>query len=118
LSELMDVQRRSTPLLEMVRMEQEIIARMQSGNQRTYSDLMLVSPSLRIATGDRHTELSPAQREVVDDIFLSREKIVGLDGVAGTGKNNLIKLLIKIWRRGWDLNPRYPLRYVRFRGGP
>src|ERR1700685_1023364 len=23
----------------------------------------------------------------------------------------------KLWRRGWDLNPRYPLRYVRFRGG-
>ena len=23
----------------------------------------------------------------------------------------------RIWRRGWDLNPRYPLRYVRFRGG-
>jgi hypothetical protein len=25
--------------------------------------------------------------------------------------------LSEIWRRGWDLNPRYPLRYVRFRGG-
>ena len=25
--------------------------------------------------------------------------------------------LKKEWRRGWDLNPRYPLRYVRFRGG-
>jgi len=49
----------------MVRMEQDVIARMQSGNQRTYSDPMLVSPSLRIATEDRHTELSPAQREVV-----------------------------------------------------
>src|ERR1035438_8660239 len=24
---------------------------------------------------------------------------------------------LKTWRRGWDLNPRYPLRYVRFRGG-
>ncbi len=24
---------------------------------------------------------------------------------------------VKRWRRGWDLNPRYPLRYVRFRGG-
>src|SRR3954468_13950781 len=23
----------------------------------------------------------------------------------------------EVWRRGWDLNPRYPLRYVRFRGG-
>src|ERR1700674_5866165 len=30
-----------------------------------------------------------------------------------------VSLLIgrKVWRRGWDLNPRYPLRYVRFRGG-
>ena len=25
--------------------------------------------------------------------------------------------LVNQWRRGWDLNPRYPLRYVRFRGG-
>ena len=24
---------------------------------------------------------------------------------------------LKYWRRGRDLNPRYPLRYVRFRGG-
>ena len=38
---------RAAPLYttaEMIRMEQEIIARMQSGNQRTYSDPMLVSP--------------------------------------------------------------------------
>src|SRR5256885_15110982 len=26
-------------------------------------------------------------------------------------------IVTEIWRRGWDLNPRYPLRYVRFRGG-
>src|SRR6185312_11793099 len=26
-------------------------------------------------------------------------------------------MVLAIWRRGWDLNPRYPLRYVRFRGG-
>src|SRR5208282_463087 len=76
------VEGRAAPLYttaEMVRMEQEIIGRMQSGNRRTYSDPMLVSPSLRIATEDRHTELSSAQREVVDDIFVSREKIIGLD---------------------------------------
>jgi hypothetical protein len=35
---------------------------------------MLVSPPLWIAIEDRHTELSPAQREVVDDIFVIREK--------------------------------------------
>ncbi len=78
---------------EMIRMEQDIVGRMQSGNQRYYSDPMLVSPSLRIAIEDRHTELSPAQREVVDDIFVSREKIVGLDGIAGTGKTTTLAVI-------------------------
>jgi conjugative relaxase-like TrwC/TraI family protein len=90
------VEGRAAPLYttaEMVRMEQEIIGRMQSGNRRNYSDPMLVSPSLRIATEDRHTELSPAQREVVDDIFVSREKIIGLDGTAGTGKTTTLAVI-------------------------
>jgi conjugative relaxase-like TrwC/TraI family protein len=78
---------------EMIRMEQEVVGRMQSGNQRYYSDPMLVSPALRIATEDRHTELSPAQREVVDDIFVRREKIVGLDGIAGTGKTTTLAVI-------------------------
>src|SRR5229473_775428 len=87
---------RAAPLYttaEMVRMEQEIIGRMQSGNQRTYTDPMLVSPPLRIAIEDRHTELSPAQLRVVDDIFVSREKIVGLDGIAGTGKTTTLAVI-------------------------
>jgi molybdopterin-guanine dinucleotide biosynthesis protein len=87
---------RAAPLYttsEMVRMEQEIIGGMQSGNQRTFSDPMLVSSPLRIAIEDRHTELSPAQREVVDDIFVSREKIVGLDGIAGTGKTTTLAVI-------------------------
>jgi conjugative relaxase-like TrwC/TraI family protein len=78
---------------EMVRMEREIIARMQSGNQRTYRDPMLVSPSLRIAIEDRHTELSPSQLRAVDDIFVSREKIVGLEGIAGTGKTTTLAVI-------------------------
>jgi ATP-dependent exoDNAse (exonuclease V) alpha subunit len=54
---------------------------------------MLVSPYLRIATEDRHPELSPAQRSAVNDIFLSREKIVGLDGVAGGGKTTTLAVV-------------------------
>jgi len=78
---------------EMVRMEQEIVTRMRNGNQRSYADPMLVSPSQRIAIEDHHTELNPAQRQVVDDIFVSREKIVGLDGVAGTGKTTTLAVI-------------------------
>jgi ATP-dependent exoDNAse (exonuclease V) alpha subunit len=77
----------------MVQMEKEIVARMQEGNRREFRDPMLVSPQLRIATEDRHPELSRSQLKAVDDIFVSREKIVGLDGVAGAGKTTTLAVI-------------------------
>ena len=77
----------------MLRMEREIITRMQQGNQRGMNDPMLVSPQIRIATEDRHPELNASQRQVVNDVFLSREKIVGLDGVAGAGKTTTLAVI-------------------------
>jgi conjugative relaxase-like TrwC/TraI family protein len=77
----------------MVRMEREIVGRMQEGNQRDYSDPMLVSPQVRCATEDRHPELNASQRQAVDEIFLSREKVVGLDGIAGAGKTTTLSVI-------------------------
>jgi len=77
----------------MVRMELEVIGRMQEGNRCDYSDPMLVSPQVRIATEDRHPELNPSQRQAVDEIFLSREKVVGLDGIAGAGKTTTLSVI-------------------------
>ena len=77
----------------MERMEREIVGRMQEGNWRDYSDPMLVSPHVRIATEDRHPELNASQRRAVDEIFLSREKIVGLDGIAGAGKTTTLSVI-------------------------
>ncbi len=77
----------------MLRMEREIVTRMQEGNRRGHSDPMLVSPQVRIATEDRHPELNAAQRQAVDEVFLSREKIVGLDGVAGAGKTTALAVI-------------------------
>ena len=77
----------------MVRMESEIVGRMQEGNRRDYSDPMLVSPHVRIATEDRHPELNASQRQAVDEIFLSREKAVGLDGIAGAGKTTTLSVI-------------------------
>ncbi len=87
---------RAAPLYttaEMMRMEREIVGHMQRGNQWSYSDPMLVSPQLRIWTEDRHPELNRSQRKAVDEIFISREKIVGLDGVAGTGKTTTLSVV-------------------------
>jgi ATP-dependent exoDNAse (exonuclease V) alpha subunit len=77
----------------MVRMEREIVARMQEGNRRDYGDPMLVSPQVRIATEDRHPELNASQRQAVDEIFLSWEKVVGLDGIAGAGKTTTLSVI-------------------------
>ena len=84
----------------MAGMEHEVIDRMLEGNKRDYSDPMLVSPPLRIATEDRHPELSPSQLQAVDEILLSREKIVGLDGVAGAGKTTTLGVI----REGAELD--------------
>ncbi len=76
-----------------MRMEREIVGHLQRGNQRDYSDPMMVSPQLRIRTEDRHPELNRSQRKAVDEIFISREKIVGLDGVAGAGKTTTLAVV-------------------------
>src|SRR5271163_3010569 len=77
----------------MIRMEREIVGRMQQGNRRDYGDPMLVSPQVRIATEDRHPELNASQGQAVDEIFLSREKVVGLDGIAGAGKTTTLSVI-------------------------
>jgi hypothetical protein len=77
----------------MLRMERETIGQMQEGNRRGYSDPMLVDGRVRIETEDRHPELNAGQRQAVDEVFLSREKIVGLDGVAGTGKTTTLAVV-------------------------
>jgi conjugative relaxase-like TrwC/TraI family protein len=77
----------------MVRMEREIVGRMQEGHRRDFGDPMLVSPQVRIATEDRHPELNASQRQAVDEIFLSREKVVGLDGIAGAGKTTTLSVI-------------------------
>jgi conjugative relaxase-like TrwC/TraI family protein len=78
---------------EMVRMEKGIIARMQEGNHRDYGNPMMVSPQIRIWTEDRHPELNKSQINAVDEIFLTREKIVGLEGAAGTGKTTTLAVV-------------------------
>jgi len=77
----------------MERMEREIVGRMQEGNRRDYSipcwsRRMCVLPR-RTVTG----ELNASQRQAVDEIFLSREKIIGLDGIAGAGKTTTLSAI-------------------------
>ncbi len=78
---------------EAIRMEREILGTMREGNRRGFDDPMLVEGRTRIETEDRHPELNAAQLKAVNTVFLSREKIVGLDGVAGAGKTTTLAVV-------------------------
>jgi hypothetical protein len=77
----------------MLRMEREIIGHMQEGNGRGHDNPMLVPADIRVETADRHSALNAGQRQAVEDIFLAREKIVGLDGIAGAGKTTTLDVV-------------------------
>jgi hypothetical protein len=66
---------------------------MQEGNRRGYNDPTLVPAHIRVETEDRHPELNAGQRQAVAEVFLSREKIVGLDGIAGAGKTTTLAVV-------------------------
>jgi hypothetical protein len=54
---------------------------------------MLVEGRERFDTVDRHTELNASQRHAVEEVFSAREKIVGMDGLAGVGKTTTLAVI-------------------------
>ena len=54
---------------------------------------MLVEGRERFDTVDRHPELNASQRQAVEEVFAAREKIVGMDGVAGAGKTTTLAVI-------------------------
>jgi conjugative relaxase-like TrwC/TraI family protein len=82
----------------MLRMERETVARMQEGNRAALGNAPLALPGTSAI--ERHPELNPTQRAAAEQIFASREKIVGLDGVAGAGKTTTLAVI----REGVEAN--------------
>jgi len=78
---------------QMVRMEREIVGQMQQGNRRGYDDPMLLEGRERFDALERHPELNRSQQEAAREVFASREKIVGIDGVAGAGKTTTLAVI-------------------------
>lgn len=73
-----------------MRLERELVGIVRHENEHKYQNSMFLSHYLRIRTEDKHPELTRAQKAAVDTIFLSHERIIGLDGVAGAGKTTTL----------------------------
>ncbi len=75
----------------MIRMEREIVGSMQAGNRQ--DAFSLASGKIRTEVEQRNPQLNQAQRGAIDQVLESREKIVGLDGVAGAGKTTTLSVI-------------------------
>jgi conjugative relaxase-like TrwC/TraI family protein len=75
----------------MVRTERETIDILQQSSAQ--SRRMLLEGRERFETVDRHPELNASQRHAVEEVFAAREKIVGMDGVAGAGKTTTLAVI-------------------------
>jgi conjugative relaxase-like TrwC/TraI family protein len=84
----------------MVRMEREIVSRMQNGNFALEGSPELSEATSRAQLLSRHAQLNDAQQKAAEQILASQEKIVGLDGVAGAGKTTTLAVI----REGAEAN--------------
>jgi conjugative relaxase-like TrwC/TraI family protein len=84
----------------MVRMEREIVSRMQNGNFALENSPELSEAKSRAELLSRHAQLNGAQQKAAEQILASQEKIVGLDGVAGAGKTTTLAVI----REGAEAN--------------
>ncbi|MBB5060754.1 conjugative relaxase-like TrwC/TraI family protein [Granulicella aggregans] len=84
----------------MLRMERETIAQMQAGNKFDANQPALVEARTSARTIEQNPMLNPSQQLAAEQIFASREKIVGLDGMAGVGKTTTLAVI----REGVEAN--------------
>ena len=67
----------------MIQYERDNVAEMQKGQGQNNP---LVNPKTWQQVQENHAHLSPSQRAAVEQIVSGRDKIMGLEGVAGAGK--------------------------------
>ncbi len=82
---------------QTIKAEREIIHRMQEGRHLT-PQIMPIQQAIPLT--DTHPLLNSAQRAAIERVLTSRDRIQGLQGVAGTGKTATLKVI----REGAELS--------------
>ncbi len=75
---------------EMIQAEKEVVARVIEGQDR---NKQIASIQQIVHLTETSPPLNPAQRRVVQEVLLSRDKVQGLQGAAGTGKTRALALI-------------------------
>jgi conjugative relaxase-like TrwC/TraI family protein len=73
---------------ETIRAEKEIVQKMQDGQGRA-AQLMSVQQAIPLT--EARPKLNPAQRNVIEQVLTSHDRIQGLQGIAGAGKTTTLE---------------------------
>ncbi|HKV27307.1 MAG TPA: MobF family relaxase [Candidatus Acidoferrales bacterium] len=75
---------------QMIDMERDTIQTMRDGQNKYAS---LTSPGTRQSIEENHPHLSDSQRRAVEQILASRDQVIALEGVAGSGKTTSLAVI-------------------------
>src|SRR5205085_1341427 len=70
--------------------EHEIVRRMQQGKSQLEP---ILSRQNAVTLADQHPRLNPGQKGVIEDVLTSRDRVQGIQGVAGTGKTTALAVI-------------------------
>jgi conjugative relaxase-like TrwC/TraI family protein len=81
--------------------EQEIVRRMREGQHQVQP---VVTRAEAIQVADQHPHLNRAQKNVIDDVLSSSDRVQGIQGYAGTGKTLTLGVLRSaVEAQGYDV---------------
>ena len=75
---------------ETVSAEREVIQRMRAGQGQAEP---IVSPREAVATTNKHSHLNAAQTTAIEHVLTSRDRVQGIQGVAGAGKTTALDVI-------------------------
>ena len=75
---------------ETVSAEREVIQRMRAGQGQTEP---IVSPREAVAITNKHSHLNAAQTTAIEHVLTSRDRVQGIQGVAGAGKTTALDVI-------------------------
>jgi conjugative relaxase-like TrwC/TraI family protein len=93
--EFRTVERQNTPgrrftTARTITAEQEIVRRVREGQHQVQS---VTTPAKAIQIADLHPQLNRAQKDVVEDVLSSSDRIQGIQGWAGSGKTSTLTVV-------------------------
>lgn len=89
--EVVQLDRNTYTTREMLKIEREIVNKVRDGHEK--ADQFLSKEEIKALLNEHHSYLTQGQKNAVSHILASMDRIIGIQGDAGTGKTTALKVV-------------------------